>query len=195
MDFINEVAVYAQIEYYNEGVMPSLTIAQAILESGWGRSGLATKGKALFGIKATKSWKGSIYVAKTQECYNGTDFVNVNNVAFRAYDSWGDSVTDHTALIANNSRYIKVLKARDYKTACIEVQKAGYATDPNYSEKLIEIIEEHNLNKYDKVPEWIKILNEHTSNHKEWVKWLSSEIKKGGQLLWIPELIVKLKEA
>lgn len=131
-------------------ILPSLTIAQAILESGWGNSGLTIKGNALFGIKAGIGWKGKRYSSKTKECYDKKNFVTIT-AYFRAYNSWAESVNDHTAFIASNKRYAKVLTAKDYKTACYEIAQAGYATAPNYVQSLINIIEGYKLYEYDKL--------------------------------------------
>lgn len=130
-------------------ILPSLTIAQAILESGWGQSGLTTKGNALFGIKAGLTWKGKRYSSKTQECYDKINFTTIT-AAFRGYNSWLESIQDHTAFIVSNSRYKAVLTAKDYKTACYAIAQAGYATAPDYAQTLISIIEQYKLYEYDK---------------------------------------------
>ena len=72
--FIERVGALAAADMQKSGVLASLTIAQAILESGWGKSGLTVKGNALFGIKAGTSWTGAVYSGKTQECYDGVTF-------------------------------------------------------------------------------------------------------------------------
>jgi len=131
-------------------VLPSLTIAQAILESGWGRSGLTKKANALFGIKAGKDWKGKVYSSKTKECYDGTNFVD-EVAAFRAYNTWGESVQDHTEFLCGLKRYAKVIGEKDYKKACKAIKAAGYATDPDYAEKLIALIEKYKLYEFDGV--------------------------------------------
>ena len=92
-EFIERVGALAAADMKKSGVLASLTIAQAILESGWGKSGLTVKANALFGIKAGKSWKGKVYSAQTQECYDGATFTTITAL-FRAYDSWAESVAD-----------------------------------------------------------------------------------------------------
>ena len=146
--FIERVGALAAADMKKSGVLASLTIAQAILESGWGKSGLTVKGNALFGIKAGTSWKGRVYSTKTQECYDGVNFTTVTAL-FRAYDSWEESVEDHSALLTGAARYKAVVGERDYKTACRAIKAAGYATDPNYPDKLIQIIESYGLTAYD----------------------------------------------
>ena len=96
--FIERVGALATADMQKSGVLASLTIAQAILESGWGKSGLTVKGNALFGIKAGTSWTGAVYSGKTQECYDGVTFTTVTGL-FRAYGSWAESVADHSDLL------------------------------------------------------------------------------------------------
>lgn len=147
-EFIERVGALAAADMKQSGVLASLTIAQAILESGWGKSGLTVKANALFGIKAGKSWKGKVYSAQTKECYDGVTFTTITAL-FRAYDSWAESVADHSALLTGAARYKAVIGERDYKTACRAIKAAGYATDPQYADKLIQIIESYGLTAYD----------------------------------------------
>lgn len=147
-DFINKIGPLAQKDQEKSGVLASLTIAQAILESAWGESGLTRKAKALFGIKTGSNWKGRVYNAKTQECYDGANFTTIT-AGFRAYDSWEQSIEDHSKLLTGLARYKAVIGEKDYKKACRAIQAAGYATDPSYANKLIGIIEQNNLTKYD----------------------------------------------
>lgn len=146
--FIERVGALAAADMQKSGVLASLTIAQAILESGWGKSGLTVKANALFGIKAGTSWKGRVYSTKTQECYDGVNFTTVTAL-FRAYGSWEESVADHSALLTGAARYKAVIGERDYKTACRAIKAAGYATDPQYADKLIRLIESYGLTAYD----------------------------------------------
>ena len=142
-NFIKTVGALASTDMKKSGVLASLTIAQAITETGWGTSGLASEGKAPFGIKATKSWKGKVYCKDTKECYDGVNLVAVKSEAFRAYDSWEESVTDHSAFLKANKRYKEVIGETD------AIKAAGYATDPEYANKLIEIIEQYKLTEFD----------------------------------------------
>lgn len=147
-EFIERVGALAVADMKKSGVLASLTIAQAILESGWGKSGLTVKANALFGIKAGTSWKGKVYSAQTQECFDGATFTTITAL-FRAYESWAESVADHSALLTGAARYKAVIGERDYKTACRAIHAAGYATDPQYADKLIQIIESYSLTAYD----------------------------------------------
>jgi flagellum-specific peptidoglycan hydrolase FlgJ len=146
--FIASVAGTAVNEWFRGGILPSLTISQAILESGWGLSGLAQKANALFGIKAN-GWTGKVINYKTWEVLDGkrTDITD----AFRAYNSWEESIKDHTNFLTGLPRYSKVVGETDYKRACYAIHAAGYATAPNYAEALINLIERYGLYQYDKV--------------------------------------------
>lgn len=146
-NYIELVGKVAKSDMKNSGVPASLAIAQAILESNWGKSELAKNGNAIFGIKATKGWKGKTVTKKTTEYVDGKK-VQVD-AKFRAYDTWEDSVKDHSAFLKKYKRYAKVIGETDYKAACKAIAAAGYATDPGYAEKLIEIIETYELHKYD----------------------------------------------
>lgn len=147
-NFIEKVGAFASADMNQSGILASLTIAQAILESGWGKSALAMGANALFGIKADSRWNGRVYSTATKECYDGINFTSVDAL-FRAYDSWADSLADHLAFLAGSSRYGAVIGERDYKAACTAIHTAGYATDPAYAEKLISLIECYDLAAYD----------------------------------------------
>lgn len=145
-EFINTIKEGALQGYKDYNILPSLTIAQAILESGWGTTELAIKAKNLFGIKSFSNWKGKRITMETTEWYNGIK--QVVKADFRAYDSYEDSIMDHNKLLAT-SRYEQVRLCKDYKSACEAVYKCGYATDPDYAKKLVRIIEQYKLYEYD----------------------------------------------
>ncbi|WP_283703154.1 glucosaminidase domain-containing protein [Clostridium perfringens] len=149
LNFINQIVPGARQSYEETGIFPSITIAQAILESGWGESGLAVKAKNLFGIKADSSWKGEVLEMLTQEHVNGG--VITITARWRVYSSWNDSVIDHGKFFVENSRYKEngVLDAKNYIDQANCIQKAGYATDPNYAKLLIQVINDFGLNIYD----------------------------------------------
>ena len=137
-----------------EGVLPSITAAQAILESGWGSSELAkAPNNNLFGIKDSEDWHGEIVTVPTQEYLNG-DYITVN-AAFRKYASWNDSVVDHAKFFTSTewrkNNYRKVVNETDYRIAAQELKNAGYATDPSYAGKLIRLIEAYKLYEWDAV--------------------------------------------
>ena len=135
-----------------EGILPSITAAQAILESGWGSSELAkVPNNNLFGIKDSEDWHGEIVTVPTQEYLNG-DYITVN-AAFRKYASWNDSVVDHAKFFTSTEwrkdNYRKVVNETDYRIAAQELKNAGYATDPTYPGKLIRLIEAYKLYEWD----------------------------------------------
>ena len=137
-----------------EGILPSITAAQAILESGWGSSQLAkAPNNNLFGIKDSEDWHGAIVTVPTQEYLNG-DYITVN-AAFRKYASWNDSVVDHAKFFTSTEwrkdNYRKVVNETDYRIAAQELKNAGYATDPSYAGKLIRLIEAYKLYEWDAV--------------------------------------------
>lgn len=126
-------------------ILPSLTAAQAILESGWGKH---APHNALFGIKADSSWTGKSFDTKTQEEYQPgvvTDIVD----RFRAYGSWDESILDHGKFLNDNPRYKAVVGETDYKKACHAIKETGYATASGYAELLIQIIKENGLQFWD----------------------------------------------
>jgi lysozyme len=96
-EFINSIKEGALKGYEEYRILPSLTIAQAILESGWGSSGLAIKARNLFGIKAFSNWRGERITLPTTEWYN--DKQQIIDADFRAYDSFNDSIEDHNKLL------------------------------------------------------------------------------------------------
>ncbi|MDF2724971.1 MAG: hypothetical protein K0Q59_4646 [Paenibacillus sp.] len=142
-DFISILAPMAVKDQRSTGVLASITIAQAALESAWGA---VAPGNNLFGIK------GKGQEAVTQEYQNG-EFVIIMD-GFRVYSSWAESVADHSRFLIENGRYTAVgffgyCASLDYVGAANALQKAGYATDPAYASKLISIIESYQLNRFD----------------------------------------------
>ncbi|CAM3851109.1 Peptidoglycan hydrolase FlgJ [Pseudomonas reidholzensis] len=124
------------------GIDPRYLVAQAALETGWGKSVMRTTDGSsshnLFGIKATGNWQGGEARAITSEFRDGA-FVK-ETAAFRAYDSYQDSFHDLVSLLQNNSRYQDAVKSADNPEQFVrELQKAGYATDPNYASKISQI--------------------------------------------------------
>ncbi|MFJ4153809.1 flagellar assembly peptidoglycan hydrolase FlgJ [Pseudomonas sp. NPDC089752] len=124
------------------GIDPRYLVAQAALETGWGKSVMrnsdGSSSHNLFGIKASGNWQGDSARAITSEFRDG-QFVK-ETAAFRSYDSYQDSFHDLVSLLQNNSRYQDAVKAADKPEQFVqELQKAGYATDPNYASKISQI--------------------------------------------------------
>ncbi|WNW11153.1 flagellar assembly peptidoglycan hydrolase FlgJ [Pseudomonas sp. DTU_2021_1001937_2_SI_NGA_ILE_001] len=124
------------------GVDPIMLVAQAALETGWGKSIMrqndGSSSHNLFGIKAMGSWKGAEARAVTSEFREGK--MVKETADFRAYDSYADSFHDLVSLLQNNSRYKEVVNSADNPEQFVkELQKAGYATDPDYASKISQI--------------------------------------------------------
>lgn len=143
--FIDSISSGAIATMRKYGILASVSIAQGILESGWGLSGLTLKANNLFGIKATGN---ELYIEmQTVEYINGQRVVI--NAKFRKYTNLSESIEDHGKFLVVNSRYKNLLWLRDYRKVCMLMQQDGYATDPEYANRLIAIIEENKLQKYD----------------------------------------------
>ncbi len=145
--FIAKVAPAAIQAWQTNKILPSLTMAQAILESYWGGSYLSVKVQNYFGIKASSSWKGPTISLPTKE-YDINGNLYVESAKFRAYNSIADSIADHTQFLMA-SRYSNIIGLTDYKAATKLIQQDGYATDPNYTNLLQSIITAYNLTQYD----------------------------------------------
>ena len=151
-EFIPTIAPLVQAENKKRGypLFSSVVIAQAICESGWGQSKLMMKANAIFGIKAGTSWKGKVYNAKTQECYDGKTYTNIT-ACFRAYDSLAESVADYFDLITKSERYKKASVSKTPLECITAIKNGGYATSPTYIQTIMAIINDNNLTKYDNV--------------------------------------------
>lgn len=150
-DFINDllpVAKQLQSEY---GILPSIIMGQAILESDWGKSELSAKYNNLFGIKSFYPGDDSVKLS-TKE-YKDGKWIDIS-ANFKVYASWDDCMRDHTLLFVNGVDwdpylYQGVLLADNYDTAAKALQVSGYATDPDYADKVIDVIESNQLSQYD----------------------------------------------
>lgn len=155
-EFIQFVGEIAQKDWNERHIMlPSVVIAQAIKESGWGSSELAQNANALFGIKKN-GWTGKIYVKQAVEQNPDGTYYTVDNTEWRAYDSWEQSIIDHNDYIATRStdggktlRYEPIIGCTNYQQVCQGLQDCGYATSLTYADSLIESIQERNLTAYD----------------------------------------------
>ena len=145
-EFINKVAPKAIEANRLYNIKSSLTISQAIIESGWGKSGLTQRANNLFGIKWYEGCGYDFEYGKTKEYING-QWITVT-VKFKKYDSWDDSIEDHTNLLLKD-RYTKVRTAKDYLEATQFIKECGYATSPDYPKTLRTIIEKYKLYQLD----------------------------------------------
>ncbi|WP_010495101.1 glycoside hydrolase family 73 protein [Paenibacillus elgii] len=191
-EFIAAIAPYAVADMRNSGVLASITLAQAALESAWGRS---APGNNLFGIK------GAGQTQTTKEFVSG-QWITIQD-GFRVYESWEGSIRDHSRFLTENSRYARAgffecCKRLDYAGAANALQKAGYATDPTYAQKLTGIIEANGFSKLDKEaaepmldkgvantvietwigPAWKKANEAGNEDEKKYMNWLANELRK-----------------
>jgi LysM repeat protein len=149
--FISSIAEAAVRSADQTGVPASVTIAQAILESYWGSSRLATDANNYFGIKAQPQGgtAGSVSF-NVWEVIAGRNVVE--NQAFRAYNTVADSFVDHGLFFLQNPRYAGAMAVKDdARKFATAINRAGYATDPAYSIKLIGLMDRYNLYRYDDV--------------------------------------------
>lgn len=145
--FIQSVAQGAIDGWNQYHVLPSITVAQAILESGWGRSSLSTSAHNLFGIKG--SYNGHSVTMRTREVYGGRSvYVNDN---FRAYANNSESIADHGRFLNVNSRYRNLLGDTDPASVANKLHQDGYATDPSYANSLMNLVRTYNLTQLDAV--------------------------------------------
>ena len=139
--YVKKYSQMAVQEMIRSGVPASITLAQGLLESGSGRSTLATKGNNHFGNKSHSKWTGDTIHADDDR----------KNECFRKYKSADESFRDHSDFLRYSDRYkfLFELERTDYKGWAYGLKQAGYATDPTYASKLIKYVEDYNLSRYD----------------------------------------------
>lgn len=142
--FIDAISNACIESYKKYNILPSLIMAQAALESGWGKHAI---GNNLFGVKAFDDWTGKKKKVWTTEYDSNGNSYRVE-AWFRDYDSVDESIEDHAQVLLH-PRYDRVRQAKNYKEATQAVKDCGYATDPNYPQLLNSIIESNNLASYD----------------------------------------------
>ncbi len=140
-DFIRKLKPYADKAAKSLGVDPSLLLAQAALETGWGDKvvkNAAGSSNNLFNIKANRSWSGDKVATQTLE-YEGRTPV-MEKVSFRAYDNFQDSFNDYVRFLNSNPRYASALQnSKDSDDFIRGIHSAGYATDPEYANKVLRV--------------------------------------------------------
>ena len=141
-DFVNGVWTYARAASRATGIPAHFVVAQAALESGWGRQEIrradGSQSFNLFGIKAGRNWSGQVVEKVTTEYVNGVSRKTVEK--FRTYASYAEGFRDYANLLRNNPRYAAVLEQQDATGFARGLQRAGYATDPRYADKLTRIV-------------------------------------------------------
>jgi flagellum-specific peptidoglycan hydrolase FlgJ len=140
-EYIDTFSEVAQLEMKAYGIPASITLAQGLLESGYGKGELALKTNNHFGIKCHKGWQGDYDFHDDDE----------KGECFRKYNHPMYSFRDHSLFLTTRGRYSFLFdyKPTDYKSWARGLKKAGYATDKKYPQKLIYLIEKHQLYKYD----------------------------------------------
>lgn len=153
VDYIEEYKDLAVREMRRTGIPASITLAQGMLESDYGNSRLARKANNHFGIKCHNSWTG-------RRIYHDDD---KRNECFRRYDNPYESYKDHSEFLVNSQRYKFLFnyKETDYESWAHGLKQAGYATNPVYAQKLIELIDRYELYRFD------NHTKDYTSAHKE----------------------------
>ncbi|MFI3187169.1 MAG: flagellar assembly peptidoglycan hydrolase FlgJ [Methylococcaceae bacterium] len=160
-DFVSRLYPLAVQAARELGVEPKVLLAQAALESGWGRStiknGNGSNTFNLFNIKADKSWQGKQAQVATLEFDQG--LAKKVNSGFRSYDSFQESFKDYVDFIKTNPRYGDALKkAGNAQQYMHELQRAGYATDPKYADKIISIYQGNTMADFE--PDVIVAMNQ-----------------------------------
>lgn len=140
--FVDRMRPHAEAASRTTGIPAHMIMGQAALESGWGKREIlnadGSSSHNLFGIKAGKDWKGGVTEVTTTEYHNGIASKQVER--FRAYGSYTEGFRDYAALLSDNPRYAAALDQTDARAFAQALQKAGYATDPRYADKLAGVI-------------------------------------------------------
>lgn len=146
-DFVNTIMPLAKKAARLLGIPPSAIISQAALETGWGQRVIQnTQGLSshnLFGIKADSSWKGEKVAIRTLEVVDGSTEAVFE--PFRVYQTLQQGFDDYVTFLQSNARYTNALQQSDAEGFINEIHQAGYATDPNYSNKIIQILKGDSL--------------------------------------------------
>lgn len=161
-EYIRAYEHLAVAEMERTAIPASITLAQGMLESGYGTSSLAVNANNHFGIKCHKGWTGETYIHRSKESTHGSNIAR--NSCFRSYATVERSYADHSDFLASRSNYSALFLANtvDYKVWAQGLVEGGYATDPNYASKLIKTIEVYQLNKYDVYANTVKAFNNST---------------------------------
>lgn len=192
IDKISPIAVKQAAKHDNK-IFASVCIGQACCESAFGTSPKMIRANAVFGIKVGNSkyhfgtaWKDKAYSTKTKECYDGKTYQNIVDL-FRAYDSLEEAVEDYFDLICTSKRYKYALN-QPTPLECIKgIQKAPYATAPDYVNTIMNIIKKYDLTRFDSGRNPYKLTQNilQIGDKGESVKWLQWHLNKNGAKLKI----------
>lgn len=156
-EFLAMIVPLAQKQAAKHGgkLFPSVTIAQAIHESGWGTSKRMVAANALFGVKVGNSaykfgdaWHGAAYKSGTTEYYDGKNPTKITDW-FRQYDTIEDAVCDYMDMLCHCKRYKGAVSQSSPKKSIEGIIAGGYATGPDYVDSIMKIINGYNLTQYD----------------------------------------------
>lgn len=158
-NYIEEHKELAIVEMYRSGIPASITMAQALHESNFGSSELAKNANNHFGIKCKSYWEGETYFHEDDD-YDSAG--KLMESCFRAYDSVYDSYIDHSNFLVKTRYYRDLFNydKTDYVSWAVGLQKAGYATDPNYAKKLIGLVKKYDLDILDTMEDPLRKLRE-----------------------------------
>jgi hypothetical protein len=187
----NYISQYKQIaiqEMERTGIPASITLAQGLLESNWGRSELAVKSNNHFGIKCSGQWDGETHY-RYDDDYDS--FGRKKKSCFRVYDHAEASFIDHSEFLTDENKqdrygFLFEFSPDDYHSWAKGLSKAGYATDPAYANKLISIIDKYELHQYDlqHLPEEIYAVQSLSDDYRiEYVNSCKLVLAKGGETL------------
>ena len=142
--YVDKWTEIARIESQRTGIPASIILGQAILETSYGKSRLSTEAKNHFGIKCKKNWEGKVFYTKDDD---KDEHGNLIDSCFRAYNNDYDSFIDHSHFMMRSPcyRFLLDYKKSEYHKWAKGIASCGYATDPRYDWKLINLIEKHQL--------------------------------------------------
>lgn len=149
-EFLNKISEGAMNSWVKYGVLPSVVMGQAIIESGWGRSGLAVQNNNLFGVKGTGDAGTANWATQEQDSAGNASTINAN---FAAYTSFSASIEAHGKLISGNtglSNYLAAVKEKDPLKSITAIKNGGYATAVDYVQTIMKAIKTYGLEEYDK---------------------------------------------
>jgi flagellum-specific peptidoglycan hydrolase FlgJ len=158
--YIKKYKAMAIEEMHRAGIPASITLAQAVLESRYGTSELATFANNHFGIKMGDDWQGGKYYVYSNEWNSHLQRLEKRISCFRAYHSPDESYSHHSDFIRQRPHYKNLfqINRNNYQAWAAGLQKSGYATDPDYATKLISLIERFRLHQYDNAPPPLKTI-------------------------------------
>lgn len=148
-DFVKSLSAAAVASAKITGIPASFTVAQAVLESGWGTSDLCRGACNIFGVKADSSWRGETIDLPTKEYVDGKPITVI--AKWRKYQDFAACLIDRATFLKRNPRYrLAFTGQRTGEDFARQIAAAGYATDPRYAEKLCSIIRSNNFSALDK---------------------------------------------